>query len=96
MKEYRTGVFSAQKSYTNRNGATPGEVSRSCIVCWFIPLSLSSINRAYADKRVLYLVKLLKPALQTGALVVKASFFSLGVVTASTFHLLSKWKHYEK
>ena len=75
MKEYRTGVFSAQKSYTNRSGATPGEVFRSCMVCCFIPLSLSGINRAYADKRVLYLVKLLKPALQTVALLVKAGFF---------------------
>lgn len=92
MKEYRTRVFSAQKRYTNRSAATPGEVSRSCMVWVFIPLSLSSINRAYADKRVLCLVKLLKP----GALLVKAGVFTFTVVTPSTLHLLSKWKYYDK
>lgn len=74
MKETHTGVFAAQKSYTNRSGVTPGEVARSCMVCCFIPLSLSSINRAYPDKRVLYLLKLPKPGLQTGALLVNAGF----------------------
>lgn len=89
-KKNHTGVVSAQKSYSNRSVTTPGEVSRSCMVCCFISLSLSSINRAYADKRELYLVKLLKLTLQMGALPVRAFLF-FGV-TASTLHLLLKWK----
>lgn len=60
------------------------------MVCCFIPQSLSSINRAYTDKRVLYWVKLLKPAPQIGTLPQAFSF--LGVVAASTLHLLLIWK----